>query len=493
MYFVAVMPSRVLGCLVALAALILFVSFASSSTQRRPGVVDTSFGSDGIVMGTLASYSSVSDLALQPDGKIVVALDTYSYPPGLEDFALARLNPDGSVDQSFGSHGFVTTDFSQGPSRVRSVAIEPDGKIVAAGGVVDGGRSSFALARYNQDGSLDPGFGSDGEVTTAVGQSPGYFVNSVLAEPDGDILAGGGNFIARYKPDGSLDQSFGQGGVIHAGSVAALALQPDGEILAAGDTGEDVGDEFTLERYLPNGSFDPAFNHGHLVATQVAPYSQADAVTVQPDGKIVVGGYAYGFGLVRYNPDGSLDQTFGDGGIVATDLTCELASVSDLALQPDGDIIAVGECPSSGLEGSEIALLRFRPSGRLDPSFGRGGSTLTPVRGWTYAHAGAVALGPDGKIVLAGGVGPGDNSDNSAPVVARYFGGIGCFVPSLVGKEIVRAKQALAGAHCGLGRVHWEYARRFSKERVISQWPRAHTNHPAGTKVNLVVSKGTRR
>jgi len=352
-------------------------------TRFNPdGSIDITFGNSGIVT---TDFSNTSDdrafaVVLQPDGKIIAA-GTASGP--LWSFALSRYNTDGSLDVSFGSGGKVTTDFG-GLGSAYAIVLEPDGKIVAAGqhfNVISG----FALARYNPDGSLDTSFGSGGKVTTDVNS-----LNQILAlvlQPDGKLVAAGFSGIgfsdnadfalARYNPDGSLDTSFGAGGIVTTdfngvGDAAlALVLQPDGKLVSAGYayTGIFSQLQFALARYNPDGSLDTSFGSGGKVTTDFSGYGLAYAMVLQPDGKIVAAGTSGDFALARYNPDGSLDTIFGNGGTVTTDITGSLEIAFALALQPDDKLVAVGfEGFFAGFNFHHFALARYL-----------GGSVTNPI------------------------------------------------------------------------------------------------------------------
>ena len=206
------------------------------------GSLDTSFDGDGKLITAFATDGVGHDVAIQSDGKIVVA--GYTYSGSSNDFAVVRYNTDGSLDTSFGAGGKAITDFGSVGDHGYSVALQSDGKIVVAGGT---GGYSFALARYNTDGSLDTSFDGDGRVTTAIGSSSvGY---GVAIGPDGKIVvvgeSGTGNYgfaVARYNSDGSLDTSFdGDGRVTTAvGSPSrgrSVAIQSDGKIVVAGESG----------------------------------------------------------------------------------------------------------------------------------------------------------------------------------------------------------------------------------------------------------------
>jgi uncharacterized delta-60 repeat protein len=223
------------------------------------GTLDTTFDSDGKVTTAIGSGTDVAySVALQSDGKIVVA--GYSNNGSNFDFALVRYNTDGSLDTSFDSDGKVTTEVGSGNDGGESVAIQSDGKIVVAGYSYIGSNNDFALARYNTDGTLDTSFDSDGKVTTAIGVSVNY-AKSVAIQSDGKIVAAGYNTgsnndlaLARYNTDGTLDTSFDSDGKVTTaiGSndrAYSVAIQSDGKIVAAGNSNNGSNEDFALVRY----------------------------------------------------------------------------------------------------------------------------------------------------------------------------------------------------------------------------------------------------
>jgi uncharacterized delta-60 repeat protein len=236
--------------------------------------------------------------------------------------------------------------------------------------------SSFVLERHLADGSLDTTFGGGGLVSTPVGTGYPTEARAVVAHPDGKLTVGGYALIqnegfvfalVQYNPDGSLDPGFGVAGIAltkirSPAEVHALVRQPDGKLVAAGGAPGDTGHHrFTLARYRPDGSLDPTFGPGGIVQARFGTGLGAEArdLILQPDGKLIAAGYEYGvedspvhfgytshFAVVRYLPDGSLDPSFGSGGLVVTRIGASNASsASSLALQPDGKIIAVGSAP----------------------------------------------------------------------------------------------------------------------------------------------------
>jgi uncharacterized delta-60 repeat protein len=284
-----------------------------------------------------------------------------------------------------------------------------------------------SAARLPLAGDLDPTFGNGG-----VSQSPLPGVDGIALQPDGKIVVGDGSALLRYLPDGSLDPSFGTGGqsetVVGAGPFGALALQPDGRIVVAG--GNNYGptpNQFTLARYDSNGSLDPSFGTDGTTTTVIPASLDASwtpwgarvaALAVLPDGKVLTAGSARwhagfyeqagGFVLARYTPAGSLDPTFGDGGIVETfgwD-----AALSGMVVLPDGKIVATGTIDGGHPDyPTKIAIAGYEPDGSLDSPFSE-----PPTYG--RLSGGPAAL-QHGKIVVAGSI---RHYKQTFPVVARY-------------------------------------------------------------------------
>ena len=410
---------------------VCFVLFVLSGflavALAAPGDLDPTFGSNGKVttdFGGTTDY--LNAVILQPDGKIIVAgsaIMNFPPPGSHSDFALARYNADGSPDTGFGNNGKVTTTFNGGEGDgVDGLAIQPNGKIVAAGSVLsdDGASIDLGLARYNSNGSLDTTFGNGGKVTTDFAGDHEY-ASAVVLQPDGKIVVAGqtGSIpdiaLARYNADGSLDSTFGSNGkvVTHFNggynvSVAAydLARQPDGKLVIVGVYIRDyaVTPVFALARYNPNGALDSTFGSGGELITNVQGY--AEALALQPDGKIIAGGHIRvgyhdnDFELARFNSDGSPDTGFGNNGKVTTTFN---SNSDDLAraitLQPDGKIIAAGA--TGTYPHFDFALVRYTRDGQIDPSFGNNGKISTDFFG-DWEEVFGVAVQPDGRILVAG-------------------------------------------------------------------------------------------
>jgi uncharacterized delta-60 repeat protein len=391
------------------------------------GSLDPGFGSDGKVVVTQVGAAEtsfegeLSALALQADGKIVVVGRTWQQYSN--DIAVVRFNADGTLDASFGDGGKVTTNFpdsvppthsapgptsgyglrSQDPTNspgpppssrltygeygydeASAVGIQADGKLVVGG---------TSLVRYNPDGTLDTSFGSGGRVTTKV--------HALAVQRDGKIVvvgAAGAFAVARYTSDGTLDASFGAGGTVttkfgKVDEAESVALQADGKLVVVGRSfnGRSVG--LAMARYNPDGTLDTSFGRGGTVTSDSCAYQVEERFAnsigtgglpgswggiLQADGKIVVRGSPMtalcpASMLLRYNPDGSQDGTFGKGGRVTTARSREDGALSNPTIQGDGKIVV------GGTSGRGFALARYNPDGNLDPSFGAGGKVMTQV------------------------------------------------------------------------------------------------------------------
>jgi uncharacterized delta-60 repeat protein len=418
------------------------------------GALDTTFGDGGkVAVEVSPNGSSSSAVAIQPDGKLV-AVGSADYN-ARSDFAVVRFNADGTLDSSFGPGGIVTTDFFGNSDAARAVAVQADGRIVAAGTALKSNTilsADFALVRYNSDGSLDTTFGSGGKVTTdASGNAD--IVASLVILPDGRLLVGGTTFkestdsndfeLVRYNANGILDETFGAGGKVvtdffgFPDDLTAIALQSDGKILAAGTTARDAEEElqdFALVRYNSEGSIDQSFGTAGKVATDFSGHSSlANAMALDGSGKIILAGTAStgvsgnpaDFALARYNSDGSLDTSFGAGGKVTTDFAGNEEGASCVALQGDGKILAGGNRTTS-FDGNtrDFALVRYNNDGTLDGTFGSSGKTTTDFAG-LGDFANAMALQSDGKVILAGSSYHSTESSTSVAFLslARYTAG----------------------------------------------------------------------
>jgi uncharacterized delta-60 repeat protein len=482
---------------------------AAAPRQARGGELDSSFGSGGLVTTDLtADFDSACCVALQSDGKLVVAGYEGSVNGSAGHAFVARYLPNGVLDPSFGGTGVVRPRFATNDDLVQAIAVQPDGKVVAAGSVVSPD-TNIAIARYNADGSLDPSFGQGGKVVMGFASGSRERALALAIAGDGKLVVGGaargpglpqGNFlVARYNGDGSLDTSFGDGGKTITdfgalGEAHAVAIDSSGRVVAVGGTFSIAGGSgswgkaFVSARYGPDGRLDTTFGGGK-VSTDFGSSvygSLATDVAIQPDGKIVSAGWV-GVGnaratLVRHNADGALDATFGDGGKVVTEQPAEGSSLGGVALDSRGRLLAAGMAGGASLE---FQLARFQPSGKLDIGFGKSGMVLTDFSGGSNDEAYGLVLQQDGKAVVVGG------SDGKV-ALARYLPTY-CVVPNIKGRLLAAATKAIVNAHCRVGKVTRRYSGRVRAGRVVSQAPASGVRRPEDAAVALVISRGSKR
>lgn len=397
---------------VALAGLALGLALVAGAAAAA-GDLDPAFGASGIVTTDLGGDDFAAGAAVQTDGKIVVAGSTTAGST-LPDFAVARYEPDGTLDPTFGAGGTAIADLFSTPASAHDVVMQPDGKILAVGGALN--FNLFALVRYNPDGTLDASFGSGGKVTLAAGRA----AFSVALQPDGKIVVAGdslappgaatGFALARFNPDGTPDPSFdGDGRVVTPftffGGATSVVLQADGKLVAAG-----VGDgNFALARYATDGSLDPTFDGDGKVTTNPGGFDSILALALQPDGKLVAAGLTRSFTtgvarvvVARYETTGALDATFGAGGMLITDLGGAPDAVAQaVSIDHEGRILVAGTLRTA-LAGAtpDFFVARYSVFGAPDSSFGDGGLVTSDLGG--NDQLGDIELQTDNKIVAAG-------------------------------------------------------------------------------------------
>lgn len=429
----------------ALLPLVLALCLLAPSAPARAaeGDLDPTFGSGGVTFTDFFELADAgTDMVLLPDGRIVevgLGFDLATH----FDFAVARYSADGQTDPAQPGGDRVLIDFADaGESRTDEawgVARQADGKLVVAGLTAYGTNSDFALVRLDGDLRLDPGFGDGGRVRTDFG---GFDrAEAVAIQPDRKILVVGSSSrpdntyaiaLARYNPDGTLDAGFGTGGrlVTTLGRTKAtandVALQPDGKILIVGHA-LPRGQELAVARLHPDGRLDASFGTGGVALLATLP-GLGEAVTLTPDGRIVVAGMVSrggkgDFAVWRLLPDGALDPAFGDHGRVVTDFANGSDWARAVALTPDGRILVGGTTetdPTDPFSG-DFALALYDSKGRLVPGFGSGGLVTNDFSG-AFDRIEALVPVP-GRRVLAGGRSDADSSDFA---LARYLGGARC-------------------------------------------------------------------
>lgn len=463
-------------------------TLSGPTPSAAAGDLDTSFSGDGKQNKDIGNVSNQAlAVALQADGKIVVAGWTIS---NVVDFAVARFNTDGSLDDGTGSDstpgdgafataGVFTADFAAGDDRAQALAIQSDGGIVVAGFATQSGTKNFALLRLTTTGGLDNSFDTDGKVITNVSAAALDEARAVAVQSNGRIIAAGisssggdQNFcLVRYNTDGSLDNNlagdltpgdaYGTGGIVQvdlfgtSDDARAMALQADGKAVVAGYTFGPTGSfNYAVARYTTAGVLDTSFAatdaDGVNGAAATDFYSSVSvssddkgyAIAIQGDGKIVVAGQVgtldlntfastSQFGLARYNTDGSLDNgsgtditpldAFDTDGKRTDDFTAQEDRATAVAIQTDGRIVAGGwsNMQAGGFEAfKDWRIATYNSTGSLDTGFGSGGTVTTDFNA-NQDELYSLALQPDKKIVAAG-VASFTNQDMG---VARYDGG----------------------------------------------------------------------
>jgi uncharacterized delta-60 repeat protein len=418
------------------AAITGLVFALSHFVGAADGDLDPTFGSGGKVVTDFGNTNDwLSRIAIQPDGKIVAIGDTHPN----NKFALARYNPDGSLDTTFGNGGKVVTIIANVNEYLAGVRILPNGKILVCGNIAlpTLTNGSWALLRYNSNGSLDTTFGNNGIVTTDIGNVDDQ-AYAVELQSDGKIVVAGrrgiqiepsqqrkGNVaIARYTADGSLDTTFGNGGVTITdfgqgleSYAIALMIRPDDSIVIAGESSY----VFLVARYNANGALDNTFGggDGFSLGRFDDNWDRASDAVLQPDGKIVVAGFSGvadpfpRFAIARFNSDGSLDQSFGNTGLI---LLSTIGVFDAVVLQPDGKIVVLGD------DSENFLLMRLNVNGSIDTTFGSGGTVTTAFGGAAVFGAG-LAIQADGKLVAAGSTSSDIYFQHSDFALARYLDG----------------------------------------------------------------------
>ncbi len=383
------------------------------------GGLDTSFGGTGQVSTQLANDSFTQGLAVQADLKtVVVGLEA---PPGaLGSVVLIRYNVDGTLDSTFGSGGVVEVATNsvlvEYTLHNAAVAIQPDGKIVVAASTATRSPSSITscnmlVLRFNTDGSLDTSFGQNGETDIQLAQGMAA-ANAIAVLPSGQIVVAGTNLagyigpefvVARLTSSGALDTTFGPEGQGYnyttvtpttnlTDKVDALGVDASGNLLVGGSWATPWGSfDEQVVRYTPSGLIDTSFGNQGVVDLP-GNARGVNGIGFQSNGQIILGFYyAQNVGNVAcLNPNGTVDTSFGSNGYFSNGDTGPDA----IAVQPDDKILLESNYGSGGTSG--IVVDRLLAGGTLDPAFGTGGQVEIP--GSNDGPPEAIAVGPDGKI-----------------------------------------------------------------------------------------------
>jgi len=384
------------------------------SRWSQNGVLDTSFGNSGFVSFSQTGVFSngghyAFKIAIQPDDKIVIM--------GLQQndifgnaYWVARLLPDGALDTSFNGTGYKDVTFGSVQDRATCIALQADGKILL-GGTSGNTAQFFSVARLNSDGSYDNSFGTSGRVQIPFSGSES-FVESMAVQPDGKIVLGGYTVggakdfaLARINSNGSLDSTFGVNGkvvtdllVSYSTIIRDILIEPDGKIIVSGNYSFEFNSRFCMVRYNANGTIDTSFGTNGLTVDTIYYNNYINSIVRQIDGKIVTAGNVFGtsFIISRYNNNGTMDTTFGVNGYVDAMPDTGSGSVSVL-IQPDNKIVAVGSSYNEDFTQTCFSIVRLNP-GALDVAEFEDGNVVVypnPSSGKVYFSSGA------GKITKA--------------------------------------------------------------------------------------------
>lgn len=412
------------------ASVVLFLLFSNqfqlnTYASGSGGSVDATFGTGGRVITAFGNEEDVAnDVVVQTDGKIIAGGFTQAVAndDSSRDFALVRYNSDGTLDQTFGNGGRVTTDFNSNRNEINALALQTDGKIVAIGlGRSASGSIIVAIARYNSNGTLDTTFDSDGKVENGYEIGTG-FANDVVIDSANRIIVTGSSIaqngfsafaVARFNSNGSPDTSFDSDGAVLVpvaqfgnDEANAIALDANGRIVLAGNSnmGSSSGD-FAFARINADGSLDTNFGTNGATTVDFDDFDEVLDLVIQSNGRIVGVGYAIDranststFALARLTSSGTIDNSFDSDGRVITNFGGAQDIADSVVLQADGKIVAVGQ--GGQPNDSMFALARYNTNGSLDQTFGNGGLVLTDINDLNAATSAAIQ--PNGKLITAG-------------------------------------------------------------------------------------------
>jgi len=425
-----------------------------AAEQALAGELDTGFGAGGTVRKDVSpgADDSARDVAIQSDGKILVVGAGFVTLGGtaVRTATLLRYNANGTLDSSFAQGGIATLT---GATDANGIAIQPDGKIVIVGTAGEG----IYVSRYNTNGTLDSSFGLSGTRTLSLNGGPNpiiLFGENVTLQGDGKVVAVGrsnsvvsftgevikpGHFVVlRLTASGAFDTSFDGDGFVAlawenraANSLFAVKVDSSGRILGAGMTDSLSGtrrtEHIALVRWSSNGSLDNSFGTGGVRVTPIETfYSRINDIALQSDGKIVAAGHAFDLAqgttlesvVLRYSSSGNLDPTFGNGGIFTSTFGTG-AVANDLAFDSSGRIVFAGYRATGIGLGVTMSVARLKANGTLDTAFGGGDGIALANPGGVSSQAAGVAIQGDGKLVVAGpAVGSGNKLDHG---LARFL------------------------------------------------------------------------
>lgn len=425
-------------------ALVLLVQ--SDLIFAQTSFLDLSFGTAGSSTMTVNSGEYVKDIKQQNDGKIVAFGSTSTDNGSTFKFCISRVNTNGSPDNSFGTNGSVVTALGSNSDIGRRIVIQSDGKILACGSSDAGGNYQFAAVRYNTNGSLDLSFGTGGKILTSViGDSR---CSSIVLQADGKFILGGainassmaGEFaMVRYNSNGTIDTGFGVGGTVttdvstgYFDGIENMVLQADGKVVVVGryltpKTSNTYRTSIAILRYNTNGTIDNTFGVNGKQLISPSDFSYPSSVKLQPDGKIVVNATADSLStIIRLNTSGNYDTSFGSGGVSSSKLIGSVGFASfylpgEIVIHPSSKLLVVGTEYSLTQTNAPSIITCFNANGTIDSGFGINGIITTGCTRLGIESFVPLALQSDGKLVT--GSATGDYPLPCSMYIERYLPG----------------------------------------------------------------------
>lgn len=392
----------------------LIFIFIITITNAQDGQLDQSFGDAGLTTYSVSGLDLLgTDIEVLEEGKQLYGISSYT-----GDLYVAKLLENGTPDPSFGVDGYVTLECFG--SFFAFVERQADGKIIAAATTIDNDLSSIIVYRLLEDGSIDNTFGTNGKRIISHPSNTGLVSHGCVVDENDNIIIAARNegniFVIGLNPDGSTNTNYGNNGTLEIspghGSLVLYEIkqQPDGKLLLTGELRDNGNDNSFLYRLTTDGDLDGTFGNNGLVETDILERDHTVTIAVQDDDKILLGGFigdaiTGDWGMIRYNADGSLDQSFGDQGVLIYPLSDDYDHIRSLAIQEDGRILAAGYRDDNTLLEvlhADVALMRFLPDGTPDATFGDNGIVITDVENSPHASAMSMALDTDERILVTG-------------------------------------------------------------------------------------------
>lgn len=412
---------------------ILQILFLHAILKAQTNPIDSTFGNSGKTIVDITSVNIAQNhIATQIDGKIILATSKVKYNSGYDyDFCLFRFNTDGSLDNSFGSQGMILCDLGSTEDFAFDVAIQSDDKILVVGSSGEFTDRDFALVRLNADGTYDQSFGDNGIVKTSILFDDELY--SVALQTDGKVVAGGiGNskgYIFRFLDDGSLDNSFGSNGKVslqYGGftMIRDIIILDDGSIFAAGQIGGSGADGF-VAKINNDGSANTSFGTNGKYVVNFSNQEYINSLSCQSDGKLLLGG-AYGymsgsnptfeFLILRLTTEGILDISFNNSGktTFGFGLNNAFNECNSITLDANNNVFAIGYTNNLQQTNSNFAIAKLTTNGNLDLSFGNNGKVVSDFGSSKEKGQGAL-IDINERLLVSGIYG-----DSSSPIVCRY-------------------------------------------------------------------------